>query len=101
MPRPVLPLVIIALLLVRGSVFGADPQPYTVTLQPTGNASLDQALQDSSQLVSLREKAPVGPFALVARARDDAGRFQTALNSFGYYAAKVTLTVDGRPIDEA
>jgi translocation and assembly module TamA len=101
MPRSVLPLVIIALLLVRGSGFGADPQPYTVTLQSTGNAPLDQALFDSSQLVSLREKAPVGPFALVTRARDDAGRFQTALNSFGYYAAKVTLTVDGRQLDEA
>ncbi len=92
---------ITALLLIRGGAFGADPQPYMVTLQPTGNAPLDQALQDSSQLMSLREKAPVGPFALVSRVRDDAGRFQTALSSFGYYAAKVTLTVDGRPLDEA
>ncbi|HME20093.1 MAG TPA: autotransporter assembly complex family protein [Acetobacteraceae bacterium] len=93
--------VIAALLLVRGSAFGAEPQPYAVTLQPTGNAALDQSLQDSSQLVSLREKAPVGPFALVTRARDDVGRFQTALNSFGYYAAKVTVTVDGRQLDDA
>ncbi|HEY2616353.1 MAG TPA: autotransporter assembly complex family protein [Acetobacteraceae bacterium] len=89
------------LLLVRGAALGADPQPYTVTLTPSGNAALDQALHDSSQLVSLREKAPVGPFALVTRARDDAGRFETALNSFGYYAGKVVLTVDGRQLDEA
>ena len=37
----------------------------------------------------------------MTRARDDAGRFQTALNSFGYYKAKVTMTVDGRPLDDA
>jgi translocation and assembly module TamA len=69
-------------------------------LQPTGNAALDQALHDTSQLVALHEKAPVGAFALVTRARDDAGRFRTALDSFGYYAAKVTVTVDGRPLDD-
>ena len=63
--------------------------------------NIDQALRDSSQLESLREKAPVGPFALITRARDDAARFQTALGSFGYYAAKVTVTVAGRPLDEA
>jgi translocation and assembly module TamA len=91
---------IVSLLLVVGSARGADPQPYAVTLKPTGNAALDQALKDISQLVSLREKAPVGPFALILRARDDTGRFQTALNSFGYYASKVTVTIDGRPFDE-
>jgi translocation and assembly module TamA len=101
MRRSLLLPAIAALLLVRGAAMGADPQPYAVTLQPTGNAALDQALHDSSQLESLREKAPVGPFALVTRARDDAGRFRTALDSFGYYAAKVTVTVDGRPLDEA
>ena len=90
-----------ALLLVRGAALGADPQPYAVTLTPTGNAALDQALRDASQLEALREKAPAGPFALVARARDDAGRFQTALNSFGYYASKVTVTVAGKPLDQA
>jgi translocation and assembly module TamA len=90
-----------ALVLVQDVALGADPQPYAVTLQPTGNDALDQALRDSSQLESLREKAPVGPFALITRARDDAARFQTALGSFGYYAAKVTVTVAGRPLDEA
>ena len=41
----------------------ADPQPYTVSLDKTGNDALDQALHDSSNLVSLRESAPAGPFA--------------------------------------
>ena len=101
MHRIPLLLAVAALLLVRGAALGADPQPYAVTLTPTGNAALDQALRDASQLEALREKAPAGPFALVARARDDAGRFQTALNSFGYYASKVTVTVAGKPLDQA
>ena len=92
--------VIVALLLTASGAIGADPQKYAVTLKPTGNAALDQALHDTSQLVSLRDKAPVGPFALVGRARDDTNRFQTALNSFGYYASQVHVTIDGRPLDE-
>ena len=72
-----------------------------MTLTPTGNAALDQALRDASQLEALREKAPVGPVRPGGPRRDDAGRFQTALNSFGYYASKVTVTVAGKPLDQA
>src|SRR3954467_7748053 len=78
----------------------ADPQPYTVTLKPTGNGALDAALQGSSTLISLREKAPVGGFAMVQRARDDKQRFETALHSFGYYKATVSLTIAGHPLDD-
>jgi translocation and assembly module TamA len=101
MPRALLRTLVIAAILSMPAIsLGADPQPYAVTLKPTGNTALDQALQDSSQLAALREKAPVGPFALVTRARDDVARFQAALNSFGYYAAKTTITIDGRPLDD-
>lgn len=78
----------------------ADPQPYTVDIKPTGQAPLDQALRDTSSLVALREKAPVGPFALVTRAREDEGRLRDALGSFGYYAGTVSLQVAGRGIDD-
>ncbi|MBC7800375.1 MAG: outer membrane protein assembly factor, partial [Gemmatimonadaceae bacterium] len=78
----------------------ADPQPYTVTLPPVGDAALDLALRDSSNLLSLQETAPVGPFALVNRARDDQARLMAALNSFGHYAARVTIQVAGRPLDD-
>ena len=77
---------------------GADPQPYSVTLKPTGNKAMDSALHDASSLISLQEKAPVGGFALVERARQDAERFQTVLRSYGYYAAKADLTIAGHPI---
>jgi translocation and assembly module TamA len=78
----------------------ADPQPYVVTLKPTGNAALDAALHDSSNLISLRDSAPVGPFALTERARQDEQRFQDALHSFGYYKAKVSVTIDGKALDD-
>jgi translocation and assembly module TamA len=80
--------------------FAADPQAYSVDLQATGQDALDTALRDSSNLIGLREKAPVGPFALVSRARDDQTRLETALNSYGYYAGKVTIRVAGRSLDD-
>ena len=56
----------------------ADPQPYAVTLRPTGDGGLDGALHDSSSLIALQDKAPVAGFALVQRARQDADAFTTA-----------------------
>ena len=91
----------VVLAVLHGAAAGAaDPQPYTVSIASTGDAALDQALKDSSNLVSLRENAPVGPFALVTRARDDEGRLSTALNSYGHYAARVTIRVAGRGLDD-
>ncbi|MDT7952718.1 MAG: autotransporter assembly complex family protein [Acetobacteraceae bacterium] len=78
----------------------ADPQPYTVDLPNTDVPALDTALKASSVLVTLREKAPVGPFALITRAREDRGRLETALNSFGYYGARISIDIAGRPIDD-
>jgi translocation and assembly module TamA len=90
---------VIAVVVPRHS-YPADPQAYTVTLKPTGNGALDAALQGSATLISLQESAPVGGFALTERARQDVQRFQTALQSFGYYKAKVSLTIAGRALDD-
>ena len=99
--RAVLSAILAAVLLLASPLTqAADPQPYEVTLKPTGQSALDQAVHDASQLVALREKAPVGPFALVTRARDDTNRFATALHSFGYYKASVTLTIDGHSLED-
>jgi translocation and assembly module TamA len=78
----------------------ADPQPYNVTLKPTGDSALDAALQGSSTLISLQTSAPVAGFALAERARQDATRFETALHSFGYYKASVTTTIGGHKLDD-
>ena len=85
-----------------GPEFGraADPQPYSVDLPNTGQADLDAALRASSVLLSLRERAPVGPFALISRARDDRGRLAAALDSFGYYGSTISVDIAGRPLDD-
>ncbi len=77
------------------AVLAADPMPYSLTLAPTGNARIDQAVADSSQLAGLREEAPVGPFALIARAEADAARFDDVLRSFGYYDASIQVRIAG------
>ncbi len=92
--------ILVLTLLASGPALAADPQPYTVTLRPTAEAPLDAALRDSASLVSLRDNAPVGPFALVTRARGDRDRLQAALGSFGYYAGTVAIAVAGRDIDD-
>lgn len=96
---PIWPLVA-ALWSLAAPALAADPQPYAVKLAPTGIPALDAALKGASQLVSLRRKAPVGPFALIVRARQDAGRLRTVLHSFGYYGGTVSIRLDGRPLDQ-
>jgi len=96
-------IVVLALAVAVGRSQGshaADPQPYAVTIKPTGEAGLDRAANDSSTLVGLREKAPVGPFGLVERARGDVARFTAALGSFGHYDGQVAVTIAGRALDD-
>ena len=83
------------------TALAADPVGYTVRISPTGDRALDAALTGTSQLVALRTRAPAGSFALVARARADIGRLRTALDSFGYYDAQVSVTIAGHPLDDA
>src|SRR5579862_3909137 len=78
----------------------ADPQPYTVKFDSTGNKALDTAIKASSQLESLRSTAPVGAFALIGRAQSDVGRMETALESYGFYRHKVSITISGLSIDD-
>ena len=83
-----------------GPLAAADPQKYTVIIAPTGESNLDAALKGSSLLESLRDKAPAGPFALVARARQDVDRLETALQSFSYYLGTVSIRILDRPLDD-
>jgi len=78
----------------------ADPQSYTLALPSTGNGELDAALKAGSQLESLRPAGAIAAFALVGRAQQDVTRLQTVLQGFGYYQGKVTITVDGQPLDD-
>ena len=78
----------------------ADPQPYKVNIQGTGSGEMDRVLRSSSQLASLQDKVPVPPFALVQRAEADIARFQTALDSFGYYLNSVTIKIAGHDLSD-
>ena len=77
------------------SARAADPQAYQVDLASVGNNDIDQTLKETSDLLSLRTSAPVSPFGLIARARSDTDRLKTALESFGYYEAHVTINING------
>jgi len=92
--------IFLVVLLAAGSARAADPQPYTVTIETTGDAAIDSTLKESAQLVTLRGKNPVPPFALVVRARSDVPRLQTALDSFGYYLNKVSITIGGHALTD-
>ncbi len=78
----------------------ADPQSYGVDIQSTGLGELDQALRDSSLLVALSQKAPTAPFALIARAKGDTGRLETALRAYGYYQGHISIEISGRKLND-
>jgi translocation and assembly module TamA len=99
-PRVLALLGALACLVYADPASAADPQPYSVHLRHTGNRVLDAALNGSSELEALRKKGPVGPFALLARARQDLGRFETVLQSYGYYDGKARIVLDGRPLSD-
>src|SRR5690348_9710228 len=68
-------------LLATSAAWTADPQPYEVHLADTHDKALNDMLESSSELVTLRKTAPVGPFGLIGRARGDLDRFKTVLES--------------------
>jgi translocation and assembly module TamA len=91
---------VLVFVLLAGPVRAADPQSYTVDVSGAPSPDVERALRASSQLVILAGAGPVPPFALVTRVRDDIPRLQTALDSFGYYQNKVSITVAGLGPDD-
>jgi translocation and assembly module TamA len=78
----------------------ADPQSYKVEMASTGNSDINATLKATSELMTLRTSAPVGPFALIGRARGDLDRLKTVLDSYGYYQSYVGITIDDLPLDD-
>jgi translocation and assembly module TamA len=83
-----------------GTLRAADTQLYDVKFASADNPALEQALKDASQLQSLKEKAPVGSFALILRAKGDVDRLDTVLRSFGYYHGRIIIAIDGHSLDD-
>ena len=73
----------------------ADPQTYRVDLESTGDGAIDDTLRATSELLSLRDGAPVSPFGLIARARGEIDRLKTVVEAYGYYQSTVTITIGG------
>ncbi len=87
-------------LLIGVRVGVADPPAYQLSISPTGDETIDQALADASLLATLRDDAPVGAFALISRAETDAARLETVLRSFGYYDGLVDIRIAASAIDD-
>ena len=87
-------------LLLGSQAYAADPQSYKVDLASTGKSDMNATLKATSDLVTLRTSAPVGPFGLIGRARSDLERLKTVLESYGYYQSYVAITIDGLNLDD-
>ncbi len=83
------------------AAWGADPQTYRVRLEGSVAKNIEATLSASSDLLTLRKSAPVGPVGLILRARGDTVRLKTVLGSFGYYDSAVTATIDGEALTSA
>jgi translocation and assembly module TamA len=88
-------------LILLSPAWAADPQAYSVTIHGSPSKEIQATLEASAQLVTLRGRSGVAPFAVIERARNDAPRLLTALNSFGYYAASVKITIGSHDLSDA
>ncbi|KRB62618.1 hypothetical protein ASE04_00050 [Rhizobium sp. Root708] len=77
-----------------------DPVRYDVTLTTDAvDPDLKEALENSSRLVSDKAQPVSGDLGVVVKARDDRDRLIAALYEKARYGGVVTITVDGKNID--
>ena len=76
---------------------------YTVTFNDLEDDALATGLSQSSTLLATADADETSPppAVLLQRARTDADRFRTVMQSVGYYAGQVAVTVDGRAVDDS
>ena len=93
-----------ASLLYTGLLFAtpAGALDYTVTFNDLEDGALATGLSQSSTLLATADAEDTSPppAVLLQRARTDADRFRTVMQSVGYYAGQVVVTVDGQAIDD-
>lgn len=68
--------------------------PYTVEVEGVEDDDLRDALRARSRLIELQEQPPATILGVRRRAREDAERFVTLLESSGYYASTVRFEID-------
>jgi translocation and assembly module TamA len=74
--------------------------PYTVDLPAVEDEALDTGLRDASNLIALENETPPSALGLIRRASADLERLANVLGGLGYYSGSVTITIDGRPLDD-
>ena len=78
-----------------------DPVRYDASLAvDTTDRDLKEALENSSRLISDKDQPVSGDLGIVVKARDDRDRLIATLYEQARYGGIVTITVDGRNIDE-
>lgn len=82
---------------VRNEPPPADAVPYVVTFEVTGDSSVRGAIEDASNLESLKRTPPSGAAGLVRRALADQDRIVAALYSEGYYGGTLAIQIAARP----
>ena len=78
-----------------------DPVRYDIDLETgTADSDLKEALENSSRLVGDKSRPVSGDLGIVVKARDDRERLIATLYEKARYGGVVTITIDGRNIDD-
>jgi translocation and assembly module TamA len=78
-----------------------DPVRYDIDLETgTADSDLKEALENSSRLVGDKAMPVSGDLGVVVKARDDRERLLATLYEKARYGGVVTITIDGRNIDD-
>ncbi|GJL78216.1 MAG: membrane protein [Nitrospinaceae bacterium] len=71
---------------------------YKVNIKGVEDDDLKIALQDSSNLIQLKEKPLSSPSGLILRARDDKNRLLNVLKSYGFYSGKMDIKIEEQSV---
>ncbi|TIW92087.1 MAG: outer membrane protein assembly factor, partial [Mesorhizobium sp.] len=78
-----------------------DPLRYAVTINvPDADKDLVKKLENASALKSDEERPVSGSLGLMAKARSDREQLVAALYADARYEGVVTVTIDGKPLDD-
>ncbi|MEI9424394.1 autotransporter assembly complex protein TamA [Mesorhizobium sp. Cs1299R1N1] len=79
----------------------ADPLRYAVTISaPDADKDLVKKLENASALKGDEDRPVSGSLGLMAKARSDREQLVAALYADARYEGVVTITIDGKPLDE-
>ncbi|MDB5414057.1 MAG: hypothetical protein JWR10_2392, partial [Rubritepida sp.] len=97
--------VLLQLLLLAPLATKAQEEPptlsYRTTVAPTGNSALDGLLRGTSGLIALQTRAPTDAEGVLSRIGAEAEKLRPALESEGYWAARIEVVAPGIALEPA